>query len=61
MKRNTASLVIRKMLIKITKELGEAKDVLIKLIVLIISQYTHRSNHHAVNLKLTQCSLSTLS
>ena len=33
----------------------EVMDVLTNLIVLIISQYRHISNHHVVYLKLIQC------
>lgn len=41
----STSFVIRKMQIKITKKLGDMKDGLTNLIV-IISQYVHKSNHH---------------
>ena len=44
-KRCSTSFAIRKMQIKITKKLGDMKDGLTNLIV-VISQYIHKSIHH---------------
>ena len=43
------------------RQLCAGMDVLTNLIVVIISQYTHISNHPSLHLKLTECYMSITS